>query len=63
MAWIREKRNDENEVHLLIGRDERILDASPDVQPASLARSGATIYWLHDGKPRHRRVSLLRPPE
>jgi hypothetical protein len=53
MAWVRRKR-ETNEIRTFDGATERVVDSGPTV--GSLARSGRTIYWLHDGEPRAQRA-------
>ncbi|HKP91210.1 MAG TPA: hypothetical protein VJT75_14700 [Thermoleophilaceae bacterium] len=55
LAWIRRKEST-NEVHTLDTAGEHVVDAGPAVDPTSLARSGHTLYWTHDGEPRSAQV-------
>ena len=36
---------------VVAGREERVVDAGPGVEPGSLALAGARLYWTRDGLP------------
>jgi hypothetical protein len=55
VAWIAESLQERHaviyEVHAVDANGSRLLAAGSEVEPASLALAGSTIYWTEGGKP------------
>ncbi len=57
VAWIVEDREStpshpaEYEVHAVDGNGSRVLAASSEIDPSSLALVGSTLYWMQAGNP------------
>jgi hypothetical protein len=48
-AYLREYADGIRQLHLLTATGDRILDASPAIEPFSLAFAGRTLYWTRAG--------------